>query len=188
MRERQRALVVLRTYSRITPAYAGKTSARSFALALRWDHPRVCGKDSLNPSCRHAISGSPPRMRERLEGGVKAYGVERITPAYAGKTVNLHVVHYIVRDHPRVCGKDSHGFLLFCVVWGSPPRMRERLLTRLPHYLMLRITPAYAGKTSLFIAPMAHAEDHPRVCGKDRVVCLVAILCMGSPPRMRERR
>ena len=33
-----------KTVQRITPAYAGKSYTAALALAVSWDHPRVCGE------------------------------------------------------------------------------------------------------------------------------------------------
>ena len=47
----------------ITPAYAGKRTARTLSSLAAWDHPRVCG-EKCKYGRNHSISlGSPPRMR-----------------------------------------------------------------------------------------------------------------------------
>ena len=71
-----------------------------------------------------------------------------VSPAYAGKSWTWRNRPRMIQDHPRVCGEklltpsrnQSH--------LGSPPRMRgkEDGLTQRGQYL--RITPAYAGKSS----------------------------------------
>ena len=49
----------------------------------------------------------------------------------------------------------------------------------------LRITPAYAGKSSLYVSVINHTWDHPRVCG-EKIRAYVKIWNeWGSPPRMR---
>ncbi len=50
---------------------------------------------------------------------------------------------------------------------GSPPRMRERLLS--------------------IRAKIITPKDHPRVCGKDLIFDILFPAFWGSPPRMRER-
>ena len=75
------------TYFRITPAYAGKTSRQVFFWRLLKDHPRVCGKDPLRMLIVPTVLGSPPRMRERLDGAEREAHSTGITPAYAGKTL-----------------------------------------------------------------------------------------------------
>ena len=66
MRERLNSFIRGITRSRITPAYAGKTIAIPLLRCIHRDHPRVCGKDRYRAALRFNITGSPPRMRERL--------------------------------------------------------------------------------------------------------------------------
>ena len=72
------------------------------------DHPRVCGKDFAVSSIIMGRSGSPPRMRERLEADKAEKAAWRITPAYAGKTHREMRTVVNMEDHPRVCGKDGN--------------------------------------------------------------------------------
>ena len=51
--------------------------------------------------------------------------------------------------------------------------------------MVLRITPAYAGKSSRICIMMWIAWDHPRVCGEKQNHVIVWSCCLGSPPRMR---
>ena len=73
--------------TRITPAYAGKTESTMQTHRQKKDHPRVCGENAVKITEAENGEGSPPRMRgKRTEfetGAVR----DRITPAYAGKTV-----------------------------------------------------------------------------------------------------
>ena len=93
----------------ITPAYAGKRAHGCICERYSWDHPRVCGEKCGTLSGSRCRTGSPPRMRgkgqcplhrtteawdpppPRMRGKVND-GVHdelrfRITPAYAGKSV-----------------------------------------------------------------------------------------------------
>ena len=54
--------------------------------------------------------------------------------------------------------------------------------------LLYGITPACAGKTAIFLATILTTQDHPRVCGKNRMPSLAKILEVGSPPRVREKQ
>ena len=49
---------------------------------------------------------------------------------------------------------------------GSPPRMRGKDILFLLIYGFIRITPAYAGKSTLETMYAPQAKDHPRVCGE----------------------
>ena len=74
------------TATRITPAYAGKSSSRGVRTCFEKDHPRVCG-EKIYKDCKHTLEeGSPPRMRGKDNVGQAEVAVLGITPAYAGKS------------------------------------------------------------------------------------------------------
>ena len=71
---------------RITPACAGKSLSSTGKIIFNKDHPRVCGeKSTLCPFLRSA-SGSPPRVRGKVQGATGGLYDGRITPACAGKS------------------------------------------------------------------------------------------------------
>ena len=69
-----------------------------------------------------------------------------ITPAYAGKRVDL--------------------IIDFAVCQGSPPPMRGKVFMMLARSYFLRITPAYAGKSGYWCNRCGCWQDHPRLCGE----------------------
>ena len=87
MRERPTLIARIRALLRITPAYAGKTIMYSAQILADGDHPRVCGKDISISLLFFFLLGSPPRMRERRLKSIGYKVCDRITPAYAGKTI-----------------------------------------------------------------------------------------------------
>ena len=90
---------------RITPAYAGK-SVRFCALHLICeDHPRLCGEKFrlLHPS--EMRLGSPPPMRGKAAESEENIPINRITPAYAGKSDMDSPDFSRSKDHPRLCGE-----------------------------------------------------------------------------------
>ena len=126
-------------------------------------------------------------MRERQGQYGRTYQVWRITPARAGKTYSRRSVRDVYGDHPRSCGKDRVRGDLGDGLLGSPPLVRERLVYSFFPNIMVRITPARAGKTRT-IPAIAHGwRDHPRSCGKDVQIKLYAPAVQGSPPLVRER-
>ena len=147
VRERRLTFVLWRSYSRITPARAGKTFLLVDKSCGAKDHPRACGKDCGKSSRDLGIRGSPPRVRERLIFKSLAGTAIRITPARAGKTRGEYRVAIQNEDHPRACGKDEEIDEEFFAELGSPPRVRERRQPPQPHAQQKRITPARAGKT-----------------------------------------
>ena len=133
---------------RITPAYAGKTYNRQVEKVSTQDHPRVCGENRDFHQGRCGSGGSPPRMRGKLLSSCFVPIPERITPAYAGKTVCKIGQLNLKQDHPRVCGENVEFYENLLPGQGSPPRMRGKLTRSSPSKPENRITPAYAGKTS----------------------------------------
>ena len=111
----------------------------------------------------------------------------RITPACAGKTVSTRLLVCMHQDHPRMCGKNVPGDISKTPEEGSPPRVREKPTNLLKLILKLRITPAYAGKTSCVLSSGLRDRDHPRMCGKNHKANTSICVCLGSPPRVREK-
>ena len=70
----------------ITPARAGKTALRRNSAGMSEDHPRACGENTSRMEKRIRASGSPPRVRGKLERAGGGGQLARITPARAGKT------------------------------------------------------------------------------------------------------
>ena len=112
-------------------------------------------------------SGSPPLAREGHTEKVFLIPYYRITPARAGRTFLGMPTVKPRRDHPRVCGKDLKIIKIQCQCLGSPPRVREGLIRCNSIVNNIRITPARAGRTSVFIKIQTLTKDHPRVRGKD---------------------
>ena len=171
--------------SRITPAYAGKSSTEDRLIVFYKDHPRLCGEKSgafLNIT---AVYGSPPPMRGK--GCIRKFMEEniRITPAYAGKSYIQQFPRKFFWDHPRLCGEKQAMNTENENPTGSPPPMRGKAL--LQHILprMIRITPAYAGKRSIPDCWCQCRQDHPRLCGEKTGDYTKEQYEAGSPPPMR---
>ena len=73
-------------------------------------------------------------------------------------------------------------------MWGSPPLVRERLVSIVMARLHVGITPARAGKTMHRRLFPGQCWDHPRSCGKDSPPTNLLRNGLGSPPLVRERR
>ena len=70
----------------------------------------------------------------------------RITPAYAGKSLEGADEQEGKKDHPRLCGEKHSIYSLFKPYLGSPPPMR--------------------GKANRRERKLTLLEDHPRLCGE----------------------
>ena len=127
-------------------------------------------------------------MRERQNPYHRKLQQCRITPARAGKTPAVIPGRRPRRDHPRSCGKDSQYDRSRMSIRGSPPLVRERQSCKNGLTMPFRITPARAGKTLRRYRLHRSLRDHPRSCGKDRLVRPGLCPEKGSPPLVRERR
>ena len=91
--------------SGITPAYAGKSFTSLLSSTVPEDHPRLCGEKLSEMTDVDLNMGSPPPMRGKANIEYQHQHVNRITPAYAGKSgKNLHQLTG-TKDHPRLCGE-----------------------------------------------------------------------------------
>ena len=73
----------------ITPACAGKSCRRSRRRPSSRDHPRVCGEKFWFTSYPYSASGSPPRVRGKVDCQCIGFPTDGITPACAGKSQRL---------------------------------------------------------------------------------------------------
>ena len=170
-----------------TPAYAGKTSGTNSRNHLSWKHPRVCGEDLPSPCSTDAEVETPPRMRGRPHVDTADRVDPGNTPAYAGKTEHHGYAGVSWQKHPRVCGEDLRALNLCLHLPETPPRMRGRLSPPPLAALILRNTPAYAGKTDAGEVWDGLVKKHPRVCGEDASDKKENGPQSETPPRMRGR-
>ena len=110
----------------ITPACAGKRSARSAACLAGKDHPRMCGEKLHSLSPQLCVHGSPPRVRGKVDAATLTLKARGITPACAGKRLLPCCFWRLHRDHPRVCGEKDLVSRQLHFSTGSPPRVRGK--------------------------------------------------------------
>ena len=111
--------------------------------------------------------------------------VPRITPAYAGKSINTKYRQFLLQDHPRLCGEKQLSSLKAVNLIGSPPPMRGKELHGADSTCWIRITPAYAGKSRHLLKSVQMFWDHPRLCGEKKSFRGKSQSRIGSPPPMR---
>ena len=175
----------LHFFTRITPAYAGKREKRFSLPANIRDHPRLCGEKRQLESLLSSDRGSPPPMRGKAENACVTDEGNRITPAYAGKSVIVAFVFFKSWDHPRLCGEKFIRITPIKDTPGSPPPMRGKECYTNGSCAVHRITPAYAGKSRTTARAIFRQKDHPRLCGEKFVKCSRSFTLSGSPPPMR---
>ena len=106
MRGKRWALWMSIAALRITPAGAGKTALSAECVGIVEDHPRRCGENFAVVVWFAAAAGSPPQVRGKLLNKRQCVINIRITPAGAGKTMELQINALSVPDHPRRCGEN----------------------------------------------------------------------------------
>ena len=108
-----------------------------------------------------------------------------ITPAHAGRSASNMNICIKSQDHPRACGEKKWGLNPWDGTPGSPPRMRGEDRRKLTKVVMMRITPAHAGRSLIWICRDVKEWDHPRACGEKQIEKEPPAKGTGSPPRMR---
>ena len=164
------------------------------------------GGEKLHRRMRTSSSrGSPPRGRGKGSTASSISLSIRITPAWAGKSSKPIEYLQEAGDHPRVGGEKSsrvtnlsHSLgspprgrgkvlmtLNITMLGGSPPRGRGKGCRRPPRCGAGGITPAWAGKSNVFILLRLLSRDHPRVGGEKSIFLRSRHRRTGSPPRGR---
>ena len=83
----------------------GKGRAKNRSASAQKDHPRLCGEKDRTRSMSCGHRGSPPPMRGKEDGMKIRVDLDRITPAYAGKSWQYQRRQISNEDHPRLCGE-----------------------------------------------------------------------------------
>ena len=85
MRGKEHAKNACCSWTRITPAHAGKSLSAVTPSLTAKDHPRACGEKMHFLNQMTSLWGSPPRMRGKDVACPAATAGAGITPAHAGK-------------------------------------------------------------------------------------------------------
>ena len=152
---------------RITPAYAGKTGIGGIFYAARKEHPRLRGENAPMDARISLTCGSPPPTRGKQPVLARNPAAYRITPAYAGKTGLEPRYTVQTEDHPRLRGENAVPPTPLAVLRGSPPPTRGKRIRKKETFRFVRITPAYAGKTTGVFTLNWKKADHPRLRGEN---------------------
>ena len=117
--------------------------------SLTGDYPRVGGEKDAQVCSEIVEKGSPPRGRGKVLAAGLHNLIDRITPAWAGKSCTALRRFVRCGDHPRVGGEKMNKRYEEGRKPGSPPRGRGKvmLFTLLP--MGRGITPAWAGKSKI---------------------------------------
>ena len=110
--------------------------------------------------------GSPPRWRGKAVKFRCTCGLQRITPAWAGKSKLALCTPSCPTDHPRAGREKNKELEGVWLPMGSPPRRRGKDAVRVGNCAGIGITPAWAGKSEHRDELRTIGEDHPRMGGE----------------------
>ena len=150
---------------RIIPACAGFTSRAPRSPAPGWDHPRMRGVYSIQPSSVVGGVGSSPHVRGLRWLPCAVLAPTGIIPACAGFTAGGQRGGHAAGDHPRMRGVYSRRCCSCRVCCGSSPHARGLLLAAGGPPEATGIIPACAGFTPRRPGRRGRHPDHPRMRG-----------------------
>ena len=174
--------------TRLIPAHAGKTSARSARVRPRAAHPRSRGENAEGGVEYTVRDGSSPLKRGKHRPVTVCSSVRRLIPAHAGKTRTRGPAHLSTGAHPRSRGENLIGVAADLSAQGSSPLTRGK--RRCGHGLGLRgrLIPAHAGKTSTTRPSRPSEGAHPRSRGENEVRHVCERAARGSSPLTRGKQ
>ena len=152
----------------LIPAWAGKTVGRRARFPRLWAHPRVGGENLCEHLQITSGAGSSPRGRGKPARAHSSVPSAGLIPAWAGKTHRCSDGDWTGRAHPRVGGENRRGVFGLCGLGGSSPRGRGKLPERLAPPCIVRLIPAWAGKTPRWSPRPPARPAHPRVGGENK--------------------
>ena len=150
----------------ITPAWAGKSSPAAAGRGHCQDYPRMGGEKFTYILTLQSSGGSPPHGRGKAGHPAVHVLLERITPAWAGKSLFCFATAVPIQDHPRMGGEKIGYRYTRKSQMGSPPHGRGKDRRSADHSFAGGITPAWAGKSTRHQARGRRAQDHPRMGGE----------------------
>ena len=169
----------------LIPAWAGKTGALEGGHVCVPAHPRVGGENHEVQSVRAVDPGSSPRGRGKPRSSVRSGVAWGLIPAWAGKTWPFHVHMVTAGAHPRVGGENIVRSFRSIGRAGSSPRGRGKRRFQVSAWSVVRLIPAWAGKTSRTSVSHAAPRAHPRVGGENAIIAPSRRASSGSSPRGR---
>ena len=148
-------------------------------------HPRVGGENEVTCVGVAGVGGSSPRGRGKRDRRRERRTLWRLIPAWAGKTAVPRCRTSRRPAHPRVGGENAGVAGLDDYGRGSSPRGRGKRMPSGPPLAILRLIPAWAGKTPGYRSCFHTTTAHPRVGGENEAAIQAGADTAGSSPRGR---
>ena len=146
------------------------------------DHPRLRGEHFAKTIDGQCLEGSPPPTRGTQYLIIRQPAQHRITPAYAGNTIDKKPENLLLEDHPRLRGEHLSGYFALRSFQGSPPPTRGTPGEQLLLNFDTRITPAYAGNTQILIVGNYVTPGSPPPTRGTQTVFLFHLFFFGITP------
>ena len=143
------------------------------------------GENEFDTQTNAHAWGSSPRGRGKRGFRCIARVVDRLIPAWAGKTCRAGLLTGCSAAHPRVGGENFWWIAESSCAKGSSPRGRGKLRPGLLGLTPTRLIPAWAGKTASCAAGASPPAAHPRVGGENSAGVQPCEMSWGSSPRGR---
>ena len=83
----------------------------------------MCGEKKVMRGAKDKRMGSPPHVRGKVHHGMSVHRLKGITPACAGKSVQLSGHQCQSWDHPRMCGEKRYAASAMSGLYRDHPRM-----------------------------------------------------------------
>ena len=167
------------------PAGAGKTCATEATRCSRAVHPRGCGENYPDRRALITYLGPSPRVRGKRRVVLDHMQLGRSIPAGAGKTSAAERSSLAVSVYPRGCGENAQPSVALPMKSGPSPRVRGKPEKAPAHGARCRSIPAGAGKTRCWTCWISGPPVHPRGCGENSRMRIVASAATGPSPRVR---
>ena len=170
---------------RLIPAHAGKTVRVAAKRRAKTAHPRSRGENISGLFIDAAAKGSSPLTRGKPNLGAHLEVRLRLIPAHAGKTASAPASSSASTAHPRSRGENSTIRRTVRRGGGSSPLTRGKLPFFTLFTFSLRLIPAHAGKTRVFLHNPCCGWAHPRSRGENDFDLTALIKVLGSSPLTR---
>ena len=174
--------------TRLIPACAGSTRARSQHGRRRTAHPRMRGEHHRRADRTFGAGGSSPHARGARWDRRPRRAAQGLIPACAGSTSSGRAGRSAARAHPRMRGEHATIAAGTVIVRGSSPHARGAPRGVLPGGARRGLIPACAGSTRVATTWTTRLSAHPRMRGEHYSENARERLMMGSSPHARGAR
>ena len=171
-------------YKGIIPTRVGTSGIVDMSHITHQDHPHACGDKTDDKTSTRTDNGSSPRVWGQVSERRQGKNSPRIIPTRVGTRnfKKFKICHSW--DHPHACG--DKRFTIFSVnsETGSSPRVWGQVLFFFVLLFTCGIIPTRVGTSYYQCHYPDRRKDHPHACGDKLLFLSLALLLLGSSPRV----